>query len=461
MPNTAGYPLPSATSYDHGRERLDLWREANKACREHLQGIDQPDEELPSHSQLTEAEEATLLTEVEEGTPKRGIVRWVGRYLGEDGTTHPFNGYYTGVEETTVLTWLRHCMQHQSRRDTASLLALASCLATELSATLRNEADRGTLLKAIPLTLEPSLSRSRLRLGHPVPGTRQGRTTVQLLPRYSRNHTALLYLRGVLQKMRGQAVCASVRQTLSQADDDLRSKLGVSGALDAERLRHYDPRNDKLLSHPKLKALQRWCQIAEHVIREHTFFQQVVRPSASSLTDLLCEGRIEWFVHLPHLFERYVRRQLAARLSDSDNPSLQGLEVIKPRGVPHKHFPDRMACPDMLVREKASRNAIAIYDAKLYQSTNAKPHANHYHQVESDVLSFNASEVAAGRHGNIAHAGLVYGFWVGESVKVAQWKRGCYHACVRGEEDEVGAALDELVKDLAVAYSRLDVFLLS
>ena len=410
---------------------------------------------MPSQSQLTEADESAVATVEEGGIPRRGVVvRWVGRFLDEDGTTQPFNGHYIGVEETTVLTWLHHCMQHKSRRDTASLQALASCLAMELCATLRSEAERGALLKAIPLTLEPSLSRSRLRLGVPVPGTRQGRTTVQLLPRYSRNHEALLYLRGVLQQLQRHGICTTVRNMLSQADDDLRRMLGVSGAFDSARLWRYDLRRDKLLRQQKLRLLRRWCLIAEHALREHTLFQQLNRPSASCLMGLVHEKSIEWFVHLPHLFERYVRRQLTKRLDD--HPSLKGLEVIKPTGVPHKHFSDRMAWPDVLMREKSTHNAVALYDAKLYKSTNARPHHNHYHQVESDVLSFNAYEVSAGRRGNIVHAGLIYGFWVGNSIGSELWKCGSYHACVRGEtqavEEEVGAALDKLVKDLAAVY---------
>ena len=287
-----------------------------------------------------------------------------------------------------------------------------------------------------------------------MPGTRQGRTTVQLLPRYSRNHPTLLYLRGALQHMRRQAASVEVRKELSRADDALR-KLGVSGALNAERLQRYDLSTDQLLRHEKLGQLRTWCQIAEHAIREHTFFRQLNKLSVSNLTDLLDAGRIEWFVHLPHLFERYVRRQLTIKLDK--HPSLRGLEVTKPPGVPHKHFPDKMACPDVLVREKASRKAIAIYDVKLYRSAGDEPRRSDYHQVESDVLSFNAATGS-----NIAHAGLIYGFWHGGGVESGRWKRGCYHACVRGAPEDVEgevkaggvqAALGKLVEDLAAAVN--------
>ena len=159
-------------------------------------------------------------------------------------------------------------------------------------------------------------------------------------------------------------------------------------------------------------------------------------------------------MHLPHLFERYVRRQLTIKLGE--HSSLRGLEVIKPRGVPHKHFPDKMACPDVLVREKVSpRKAIAIYDVKLYRTAGKEPRHGHYHQVESDVLSFSAAEGS-----NIVHAGLIYGFWQdGCGVESERWKRGCYHACVRGAPGDVKrkveAALGKLVEDLAAAVGAV------
>ena len=174
----------------------------------------------------------------------------------------------------------------------------------------------------------------------------------------------------------------------------------------------------------------------------------------SSLTELIQKGSIEWFVHLPHLFEKYVRRRLGALLVA--HPSLRHLEVIKPRGVPHKHFADKTANPDVLVRD-AVGNAVALYDVKLYRKASLGPQNNHHHQVESDVLSFNAAEAEEGRRGNIVHAGLIYGFWeVGEGFGSEEWKRGCYHACVRGEaaavENAIGYALEKLVQELADVY---------
>ena len=129
--------------------------------------------------------------------------------------------------------------------------------------------------------------------------------------------------------------------------------------------------------------------------------------------------------------------------------------------MPHKHFADKTANPDVLVRETATRdavgNAVALYDVKLYKRAGKGPQNNHHHQVESDVLSFNAAEAAAGRRGNIVHAGLVYGFWEGEGFDSEEWKRGCYHACVRGEaaavKKQVDAALGKLVDELAVALA--------
>ena len=171
------------------------WTVANEARQSQSQDtvVSDDDDDQASQSQFTEESGESQLTEG--GERKPSISRWFGRYLDDDGKTKPLNNpHYGEVKEETVLTWLRHCMRPESRRDLASLQALASCLSTELSGALRNDAERGKLLQALPLTLEPSMLRSRLRLGQPIPGTRQGRTTVQLLPRYCRNHPALLYL---------------------------------------------------------------------------------------------------------------------------------------------------------------------------------------------------------------------------------------------------------------------------
>ena len=51
----------------------------------------------------------------------------------------------------------------------------------------------------------------------------------------------------------------------------------------------------------------------------------------------------------------------------------------------------------------------------------------------------------------------IYGFWeVGEGFGSEEWKRGCYHACVRGEaaavENAIGYALEKLVQELADVY---------
>ncbi|EOD05110.1 hypothetical protein EMIHUDRAFT_453683 [Emiliania huxleyi CCMP1516] len=72
-------------------------------------------------------------------------------------------------------------------------------------------------------------------------------------------------------------------------------------------------------------------------------------------------------------------------------------------------------------------------------------------------VAFNAAEAEEGRRGNIVHAGLIYGFWeVGEGFGSEEWKRGCYHACVRGEaaavENAIGHALEKLVQELADVY---------
>ena len=87
--------------------------------------------------------------------------------------------------------------------------------------------------------------------------------------------------------------------------------------------------------------------------------------------------RTEWLVHMPHLFETYIKLELTKRLKP------RGYTVTKPNAkYALRHFPTQRMHPDVQVRETAGGHVRAVYDAKLYRNGWRRT-IGHMHQVEA------------------------------------------------------------------------------
>ncbi len=407
------------------------------------------------------------------GTRNGGCGYWYGyvaqpRDAGSDESVELLaNPHFDGWDPALVREWLQ--LQNRERgmpEDRDALAAFVDYFAYSITAVLESASDadpsrKDELLAALPLTMGPSLRRSRLVLGAVVPGTRGAGGSVQMLPCYTRNLRPLVFLRGVLRDILGRGIVPSEQRVglqLTRADEAL-WRLGVTQAMRSPCLEAFENASDPTLAAggARLHLLREWCVLGEQLLRSQTL---LTADSKAARRDPEMYKRVEWLVHVPQLFETYVKLRLRERFEQLDGVRYT---VTKPRARTRlPHFPDQTMYPDILVREATGEKALrAVYDAKLYRR-GYRRHIAHMHQVEAYCAGLEAAAPAPAQPGQsgaapdrtIQHAGLIYGYWAEEPPSERERRRkhrGCYFINLRGEASAVrrrfDAVLEEIVAD--------------
>ena len=363
------------------------------------------------------------------------------------------NPHFDGWDPAVVRAWLR--LQNQERGIPEDMDALAAfvdyfalTVTTVLESTSGDTKRKDELLAALPLVMGPTLRRSRLVLGAIVPGTRGAGGSVQMLPCYTRNLRPLVFLRGVLRDVLSRDVVDAdtrVGRQLASADEALR-RLGVTQAMRSPCLEAFDSASDPTLvaGGDRLNLLREWCALGEQVVRSQT----LLTSNSKVVREAELYKHVEWLVHLPQLFETYIKLRLRALFKSLDGVAYA---VTKPRArTMLSHFPDQSMYPDILVREATGDKALrAVYDAKLYRKGYTR-HIEHMHQVEAYCAGLEA-EVPA-RERTITHAGLIYGYWAVPEEGERRKHRGCYFINLRGTKDEVMPRLDESLEEIKAEF---------